>query len=83
MDAQTEQAILSQLRQACADRLLVITSHRLCAVQQADEILVLEQGRIRARGRHAELLATQPWYRQLWEYQSLQADLGLVEEVGL
>ncbi|MCD8547828.1 MAG: ATP-binding cassette domain-containing protein [Aeromonadaceae bacterium] len=83
VDAQTEQAILSQLRQACTDRLLVITSHRLCAVQQADEILVLEQGRIRARGRHAELLATQPWYRQLWEYQSLQADLGLVEEVGL
>ncbi|GAA4492188.1 ABC transporter transmembrane domain-containing protein [Pseudaeromonas paramecii] len=83
VDAQTEQAILSLLRQACAHRLLVITSHRLCAVQGADEILVLEQGRIRARGQHSELLASLPWYRQLWDYQSLQADLGLVEEVVL
>jgi len=83
VDTQTEQAILGQLRQACADRLLVVTSHRLCAVQGADEILVLEQGRIRARGRHSELLASLPWYHQLWEYQSLQADLGLVEETSL
>ncbi|MCZ8073029.1 MAG: ABC transporter ATP-binding protein, partial [Paucibacter sp.] len=53
----------------------IIVSHRLSAVMEADEILVLRGGRITERGSHAELLALGGWYATQWRYQQLEASL--------
>ena len=56
VDTRTEQRILNQLRQHYGKRTIVIVSHRISAVQDADLILVLDEGRIVERGNHNELL---------------------------
>jgi ATP-binding cassette subfamily B protein len=50
---------------------MIMIAHRLSTVADADEIVVLEAGRVVGRGTHAELLETTPLYRRLAEYQLL------------
>ncbi len=52
-----------------ANRTVLVIAHRLATVRQADEILVLDEGRIVQRGSHAELLAAGGLYRRLYELQ--------------
>ena len=75
VDTQTETAILQHLRAARQGRTLLIVSHRLSAVVDADEILVLKQGRVTERGQHSQLLALDGWYASQWRYQQLEASL--------
>jgi len=75
VDTGTETRILAHLRQATRGRSLVVVSHRLSAVMDADEIVVLRRGRIVERGDHASLLAADGWYASQWRYQQLQASL--------
>lgn len=72
VDISTEQQILAHLKTARAGRTTLIACHRLSAVEQADQILVLDQGRVIERGTHAQLLATAGWYRQTFDYQQLE-----------
>ena len=74
VDAEKEHHILSVLQQQTASITKVIVSHRLSAVADADEILVLNHGRVVARGTHAELIAQAGWYRDTWQYQRLESD---------
>ncbi len=75
VDTGTEARILSHLREARAGRTAIIVSHRLSAVADADEILVLDTGRIVERGDHAALLRLDGWYAAQWRYQQIEAEL--------
>ncbi|ELI6433601.1 MULTISPECIES: ABC transporter transmembrane domain-containing protein [Aeromonas] len=73
VDAHTEQQILQALK--AHRRTLILVSHRMTAVEQADEILVLEQGYISERGRHGALMAHNGWYADMVRYQRLEQDV--------
>lgn len=73
VDAHTEQQILQALK--THRRTLILVSHRMTAVEQADEILVLEQGHISERGRHGALMAHNGWYADMVRYQRLEQDV--------
>ena len=72
VDTGTEEQILKGLRRFMAGRSSIIISHRVSTVQNADEIIVMDQGRIVERGVHEELLKTDGLYRQLHHKQQLE-----------
>jgi ATP-binding cassette subfamily B protein len=72
VDTATEAAILGNLKEVMKGRTTVIISHRISAVQGADNILVLEHGRVVEQGRHADLLARGGVYARLHEEQLLE-----------
>jgi ATP-binding cassette subfamily B protein len=65
LDAASERLVQTALDNAALNRTTLVIAHRLATVQQADRIVVLDQGRIVAQGRHAELLQSSPLYAQL------------------
>jgi ATP-binding cassette subfamily B multidrug efflux pump len=69
VDTETEQEIQQALRALMAGRTSFVIAHRLTSVQEADQILVLEHGRIVARGSHHELVRHAGFYRDMHELQ--------------
>jgi ABC-type multidrug transport system fused ATPase/permease subunit len=67
VDASTEQQIKQALREVMAGRTTFVIAHRLSTIALADEIVVLEAGRVTARGTHDELLSESPLYREIVE----------------
>ena len=72
VDAETERAILTRLRPILAGRTSILISHRVAAVKDADQILVLDGGRIAESGTHAALLASGGVYASLYREQLAQ-----------
>lgn len=70
LDALGEDEMLQQLVGLCRDRTCLLVTHRLALVRNADQILVLDAGRIVERGAHDELIAIGGLYAELWEAQS-------------
>jgi ABC-type transport system involved in Fe-S cluster assembly fused permease/ATPase subunit len=69
LDSRTEQLIQAALRRLSAGRTTLVIAHRLSTVVDADQILVLEHGRLIEHGRHHQLLARRGAYAQMWARQ--------------
>jgi subfamily B ATP-binding cassette protein HlyB/CyaB len=69
LDAESEAIINANLLKLAQGRTLIIISHRLSALVRADNILVLEQGKVEAQGTHKELLKKCEIYSNLWHLQ--------------
>jgi ATP-binding cassette subfamily B protein len=74
VDATTEARIREGLREAMRDRTTIIIAHRLSTIALADEVVVLDAGRVAARGTHDDLIEVNPVYREIYEH-------GLLERV--
>ena len=75
VDTETEARILTHLRQARVGRTVIIVSHRLSTVADADETIVLREGHVTEHGNHAALIERNGWYARQWRYQQLEASL--------
>ena len=69
VDYETERKILKGVFSRINKKSLLIVSHRISALENMDEILVMEQGKIIARGTHGELFVSSSYYRETWELQ--------------
>jgi len=79
VDTYTEEQILHELKQVMRDRTSILISHRVSTVKEADEIIVLDGGRIVERGTHAELLVRDGYYSELHRRQLLEEELAVSE----
>ncbi len=73
LDSESEKAIQRELLEVSKGRTTLVIAHRLSTIVDADQIVVLEQGRIVEQGRHAELIARAGRYAELWELQAREA----------
>jgi ABC-type transport system involved in Fe-S cluster assembly fused permease/ATPase subunit len=76
LDTRNEQAIQGALRAAAAGRTTLVIAHRLSTIVDADQILVMDQGRIVEAGRHAELIARDGAYARMWAAQAQERERG-------
>jgi ATP-binding cassette, subfamily B, heavy metal transporter len=74
LDSRTEAAIQETLQGVAARRTSIVIAHRLSTVVDADQIVVLDQGRIVERGTHAQLLRKGGLYAEMWERQQAEAE---------
>jgi ATP-binding cassette subfamily B protein len=74
VDTETESQILDALRHRHSRRTTILIAHRLSTVMHADQILVLEHGRIVQRGDHQSLVNSEGLYRKLWQIQTALED---------
>jgi len=75
LDTQSEHAIQAQLKDIARNRTTLVIAHRLSTIVDAQQILVLDHGRIIERGTHDELLTANGAYAQMWERQQAKADI--------
>jgi ATP-binding cassette subfamily B protein len=69
LDSRSEKAIQNALERVAESRTTLVIAHRLSTVVNADQIIVLDKGRIAERGKHSELLEQQGLYQQMWQLQ--------------
>lgn len=80
VDAKTEESILNSIKESRSGKTTIISAHRLSSVMHADEIIVMDQGRIIERGTHQQLINNNGWYKEMYDHQQLE--LNTNEEGG-
>lgn len=81
IDVESEDVIMEQIMKLASDRTVILISHRLANVQNADAIYVLDKGNVVESGTHKELLAENGEYAKLWNAQMSLENYGLEKEV--
>ncbi len=82
LDSESEVAVQRALKSALAGRTSLVIAHRLSTIIQADQILVIDGGKVVERGTHAELLATDGLYRDLYQTQFASQEAGAGEDAA-
>lgn len=76
LDVHTDAQVRASLREAAADATVIVVAQRISTVSQADQVIVIDDGRVVGAGTHQALLADCPSYRELAESQSMTAEVG-------
>lgn len=79
LDTYTEETILNNLKSFFPDRTVILISHRISTLQNADQIIVLEDGQITDQGTHSQLLQREGLYTQVYTKQLLEREIESVE----
>lgn len=82
VDAETDAKIRAALKARMAEATVILISHRVTTLMQADRILVLDGGRVADIGTHAELIARPGIYREIYDIQMSSDDRALIQEGG-
>ncbi len=83
VDAETDQKIRNALRENLGNATVILISHRVTTLMQADKILVLDDGKVVDMGTHAELISRPGMYRDIYDIQMSSDDRALIEEGGM
>lgn len=78
VDTNTEEQILNNLKRIMKERTTIIISHRVSSVKNADEIIVMDDGRIAEQGTHQQLLADKGFYSDLYEKQLVEEEVKTI-----
>ena len=79
VDAETDAKIRASLRQRMGSATVILISHRITTLMQADQILVLEDGKLAQQGTHAQLIAQEGIYKNIYDIQMSSSDRELIE----
>ena len=82
LDSRTEKAIQAELLEIATNHTTLVIAHRLSTIMDADQILVMEHGRIIERGTHNELLVRNGAYAHMWALQQQEEEVERLEAVG-
>jgi ATP-binding cassette, subfamily B, heavy metal transporter len=82
LDSRTEKAIQAELREIAQDRTTLVIAHRLSTIIEADEILVLDHGRVIERGTFRELLSANGKFSEMWKLQQQEKEIIADEELA-